>query len=259
MRPPVMALLEGKRALITGGTSGIGYGIAERFLREGGSVAITGRNRDRGDEAAGALSALGRAVFLAADATQQTDVEESVAACVDQLGGLDILVNNAGIAVIATLAETPVADFDRLMAANVRGPFLYGRSAFPHLVRSRGCMIHISSDAGVTGEQPIGAYSVSKAAVIMLAKMFALDGAPHGVRSNCICPGGTAPGMRHIGPPEEPDRGEDTDAWVLPPLGRLGRSEDIAAAAAFFASDDAGFYSGSVLLADGAVQAGRPA
>jgi NAD(P)-dependent dehydrogenase (short-subunit alcohol dehydrogenase family) len=254
-----MARLAGKRALITGGTSGIGLGIAERFLREGACVAITGRDRRRGNEAVRALSTHGTAYFLPADAGLEEDVDRSVRDGVAELGGLDILVNNAGIAVIASLVETPVADFDRMMAANVRGPFLYGQAAFAHLKASRGNMIHISSDAGVTGEQPIAAYSVSKAAVIMLSKMFALDGAPYGVRSNCICPGGTEPGMRHIGPPEDPDRGEDTSSWPRPPLGRLGRPEDIAAATVFLASDEASFYSGSVLLADGAVQAGRPA
>lgn len=252
-----MARLEGKAALITGGTSGIGLAIAQRFLREGASVAITGRDRRLGEEVIGGLTALGNASFITADAMVEGDVQASVATAVVSLGGLDVLVNNAGIGLIARVLDTPTEDFDRQMAVNVRGPYLYARAAYPHLAPRRGSMIHISSDAGVMGEQQIGAYSVSKAAVIMLSKMLALDGAAAGVRSNCICPGGTEPGMRHIGPPEDPDRGENPSAWEKPPIGRLGRVEDIAAAAVFFASSEASFYTGAVLLADGGIQAGR--
>ncbi len=113
--------------------------------------------------------------------------------------------------------------------------------------------MHIASDAGLRGEQAIGAYSVSKAAVVMMSKVLAPDGAEHGVRSNCICPGATAPGMRHIGPAGDPDRGDDPSTWPLPPLGRHGTAADVASAAAFLASADAAFISGAVLLVDGAV------
>lgn len=253
-----MGKLDGKAALITGGTSGIGLGIARRFLREGATVVVTGRNRERGRDAERDLRTLGEAHFIAADVSSEEEVEASVADTVSRLGGLDVLVNNAGIGILAHLLDTPVSDFDRIMAVNLRGPFLYARAAYPHLAARRGSMVHISSDAGITGEQPIGAYSVSKAAVVMLSRMLALDGAADGVRSNCICPGGTEPGMRHIGPPDDPDGGEDTAAWPRPPLGRLGTADDIAGAAVFFASDDASFYSGGVLLADGGMQAGRP-
>ncbi|HZU13912.1 MAG TPA: glucose 1-dehydrogenase [Chloroflexota bacterium] len=252
-----MGALEGKVALITGGTTGIGLGMAERFLGEGARVAITGRDRELGARAEQALRERGDAVFIVADAADEAAVNRSVAETVDRFGGLDILVNNAGVGVEATLLDTPVADFDRIMAINLRGPFLYARAAYPHLAERRGSMIHISSDAGITGERPIAAYSVSKAALIMLSKMLALDGAKDGVRSNCICPGGTEPGMRHMGPPGDPDREERAESWERPPLGRLGVAADIAAAAVFFASDEAAFYTGAVLLADGGMQAGR--
>ena len=157
----------------------------------------------------------------------------------------------------ARLVDTPVADFDRVMAVNLRGPFLYARACHPHLAARAGCMIHIASDAGVTGEPEIGAYSISKAALIMLSKMWALDGGPDGVRSNCICPGDIEPGMRHFAPPGG-DEGwpYDSSHWQTPPIGRIGRATDIADAAVFFASEESSFCTGSVLLVDGGMKAG---
>jgi NAD(P)-dependent dehydrogenase (short-subunit alcohol dehydrogenase family) len=248
---------EGKAALITGGTAGIGLAIAERLTRDGARVVVTGRDQARGRAAEERLGAGAR--FVAADAADEDDVERSVDAALATTGRLDVLVNNAGIALFERLVDTPVAEFDRLMAANVRGGFLYARACMPALTETRGSMVHIASDAGLRGEQPIGAYSVTKAAVIMLSKMLALDGAADGVRSNCVCPGTTAPGMIHIGPASDPDRGDDASTWPLAPLGRVGRADDVAAAVAYLAGDEASFVSGAVLLVDGAMGAGLAA
>jgi NAD(P)-dependent dehydrogenase (short-subunit alcohol dehydrogenase family) len=127
-------------------------------------------------------------------------------------------------------------------------------------------MIHVASDAGIWGEQAIGLYSVTKAAVVMLGKMLALDGGPDGVRSNVLCPGDTWPGMRHLAPPGEQDTGEqdtgeqDTgesgNDWPLPPIGRIGQASDVAAAAVFYASGEAEFITGTTLLVDGGMTAG---
>jgi len=250
-----MGRLEGKRALVTGGTSGIGYAIADRFLREGAAVVITGRDQELGRRAETALRAVGQAGFVPADAADPDAVARSVDAAAGQLGGLDVLVNNAGIGTQASLLDTPLADYDRLMNVNVRGYFLYAQAAHPHLARARGSMIHIASDAGVWGEQSIGLYSVSKAAVVMLGKMLALDAGPAGVRSNVLCPGDTWPGMRHMAPPGEEDRPESGE-WPVPPIGRIGESSDVAAAAVFYASDEAGFITGTTLLVDGGMTAG---
>ena len=170
-------------------------------------------------------------------------------------GGLDVLVNNAGIGVTARLIETPLADYDHVMNVNVRGYLLYAQHAYPHLARNRGCMIHIASDAGIWGEQATGLYSVTKAAVVMLGKMLALDGGPDGVRSNVLCPGDTWPGMRHMAPPGEDGRPESGD-WPVPPIGRVGQARDVAAAAVFYASDEAEFITGTTLLVDGGMTAG---
>jgi NAD(P)-dependent dehydrogenase (short-subunit alcohol dehydrogenase family) len=269
-----MGLLEGKCALITGGTTGLGLAVAGRFLAEGARVVITGRDAGLGGQAEQTLGPGAR--FLAADAADPGAVASSVSAAADHLGGLDVLVNNAGVGLTARLIDTPLADYDRVMSVNVRGYLLYAQQAYPHLARNRGCMIHIASDAGIWGEQAIGLYSVTKAAVVMLGKMLALDGGPDGVRSNVLCPGDIWPGMRHMGPPgeqagteqasteqasteqdgTEQDGAENSDGWPVPPIGRIGQAGDVAAAAVFYASDQAGFVTGTTLLVDGGMTAG---
>lgn len=248
-----MGLLDGKCALVTGGTTGLGLAVAERFLGEGARVVVTGRDLDLGSRARQALGP--QAWFLAADAGDPDAVASSVSAAVGHLGGLDVLVNNAGVGVTARLVDTPLADYDRVMNVNVRGYLLYAQHAYPHLARCRGCMIHIASDAGVWGEQAVGLYSVSKAAVVMLGKMLALDGGRDGVRSNVVCPGDIWPGIRHMAPPGREDRAEEGD-WPVPPIGRLGEASDVAAAAVFFASQQADFITGTTLLVDGGMTAG---
>ena len=153
-------------------------------------------------------------------------------------------------------SETPLADYDHVMNVNVRGYLLYAQHAYPYLARARGCMIHIASDAGIWGEQAIGLYSVTKAAVVMLGKMLALDGGPDGIRSNVLCPGDIWPGMRHMGPPGGQDQGEDSGDWPVPPIGRIGQAGDVAAAAVFYASAEAEFITGTTLLVDGGMTAG---
>ena len=252
-----MGRMEGKAALVTGGTTGLGYAIAERYLGEGASVVITGRDEALGAHAEERLGPLGPVRFVRADAAEAAHVAASVEAAVGFLGGLDILVNNAGIGVQATLLETPLADFDRVMAVNVRGYFLYAKEAFSHLEARRGCMIHNASDAAVHGEVDIGAYSVSKAAVIMLSNMLAIEGGRRGVRSNAICPGDTPPGMRHNAPPGQELGQDDESTWLLPPVGRVGRAGDVAAVCVFLASDEAAFVNGVALLVDGGMRAGH--
>lgn len=256
--------LAGARALITGGTTGIGFAIAERFIAEGAAVVITGRDTGLGRRAEESLrrSSPGPASglewpawFVRADAGEPAAVQESTSSAAGLLGGLSVLVNNAATGIEAGLLATPLEDYDRLMDVNVRGYFLYARAAYPHLAASRGSMIHIASDAGIWGEQSIGLYSVSKAAVVMLGKMLALEAGADGVRSNVLCPGDTWPGMRHMAPPGEQDRLE-SGAWLVPPIGRIGRASDVAAAAVFYASAEAEFITGTTLLVDGGMTAG---
>jgi NAD(P)-dependent dehydrogenase (short-subunit alcohol dehydrogenase family) len=248
--------LAGKAALVTGGTTGLGLEIARRFLEEGAAVAITGRDESFGAAAVTALSPLGDLTYLRADAADPAQVADSVARAVGHLGGLDVLVNNAGIGAVAGVFQTPLETYDAIMAVNVRGAFCYAQAAFPHLEARRGCMLHVASDAGVTGEVEIAIYSVSKAALIMLSNMLAIEGGRRGVRSNAICPGDTAPGMRHMNVPGERGRPDDPDTWPLPPVGRIGRARDVAEAAVYLASERASFVNGVALLVDGGMRAG---
>ena len=248
--------LEGKAALITGGTTGLGLAIAQAYVREGARVTITGRDEELGARAETALSGAGEARFVRADAADAAQIERSVNDAITRMGRLDVLVNNAGIGVEATGLDTPLPDFDRVMAVNVRGYFIYGQVCFPHLEAAGGCMIHIGSDAGILGEIDIAVYSVSKAAVHMLSNMFAIEGGRRGVRSNAIAPGDIAPGMRHMAAPGEEAGQEDPATWLLPPVGRIGQAADVAEAAVYLASERSSFVNGVVLAVDGGMSAG---
>jgi NAD(P)-dependent dehydrogenase (short-subunit alcohol dehydrogenase family) len=246
-----MPRLAGKAALVTGGTSGIGAEIVGRFAAEGARVAFTGRDAGRG----AAVERETGAVFLAADVRSDADTDAAVSTAVERLGGLDVLVCNAGTGIVLPLAETAPDELNRILDVNVTGCLRSARACLPHLERRRGAMIHIASDAGVIGEDPVGAYSVSKAAVIMLGKMLAVDCGRRGVRSNVLCPGDIAPGMREMLAPGEAERADDPASWPVPPVGRIGEAADVAAAAVFLASDDAAFVNGAVILVDGGMRA----
>jgi len=246
-----MSRLAGKAALVTGGTSGLGAETVRRFVAEGAGVAFTGRDTERG----AAVERETGAVFIAADVRSDADTDRAVAAAAERLSGLDVLVCNAGTGVVLPLAETPPDELNRILDVNVTGCLRYVRAALPHLERRRGSIVHIASDAGVIGEHPIGAYSVSKAAVIMLGKMLAVDCGRRGVRSNVLCPGDIAPGMREMRAPGETERADDPSTWPVPPIGRVGEAADVAAAAVFLASDGAAFVNGAVILVDGGMRA----
>lgn len=245
-----MSGLEGVRALVTGGTSGIGAAIVERLRDDGASVVFTGRDAARG----GAVGAGTGGSFVQADVRDPVAIQRSVTEAVSRLGGLDALVLNAGVIHSGSLAETPDEAWDAVLETNLLAPYRYAVACLPALREAGGGSITlISSDAGVWPEVAIGAYSVSKRALIWLGQMLAVEGGPYGVRTNIVCPGDTAPGMAtFVEGRAEP---EDTSDWLKPPLGRVGTGADVAAAVAFFVSPESAFCNGSVLLVDGGMRA----
>jgi NAD(P)-dependent dehydrogenase (short-subunit alcohol dehydrogenase family) len=245
-----MTRLERIRALVTGGTSGIGCSIVERLRAEGASVVLTGRDDTRGR----AVAARAGADFVAADVRDGDSVRESVASAVQTLGGLDALVANAGVLHEAPLSETTDDAWDTVLETNLVGYYRYAVACLPHLrAAGGGSITMISSDAGVWGETAIGAYSVSKRAVNMLVQTLAVEAGPHGIRVNAVCPGDTAPGMAtHVAGRDETS---DPATWICPPLARVGTGADVAGAVTFFASADGSFCNGAILLVDGGMRA----
>ena len=238
-----------KRALVTGGTSGIGEAIVTRLREEGAQVVFTGRDETRGERVAAATGAR----FVRADARAAGAVTASVAETVELLGGLDIVVLNAGVLCEALLSETTDEQWDAVISTNFVGPFRYAREVLPALRASRGSMVLVASDAGVWGETPIGAYSVSKRSLIMLTRMLAVEAGPDGIRVNAVCPGDTEPGM--VTTVAGRETLPDTAEWTRPPLGRLVHARDVAAAVSFLAGDEARAITGVDLLVDGGMRA----
>ncbi len=259
-----MRRLAGRAAVVTGGNSGIGFAIARRFLDEGAAVTIIGRSAGKGERARRALEEAvpgTRVRFAVADVRDREALRHALDDTEHEHGTPTILACAAGVGVVQLVSRTDLADWEWVMGTNVTGTLLAAQLLMPRMAAAGGgAIVTIGSDAGINGERLIGAYSVSKAAVVMLTKLLALDGAPDGIRANCICPTYVEPGMSDF-----PDRisghdaGDVPEIAPLPPLGRYGRPEDVAALAAFLASDDAQFVSGATVALDGAMTAGIPA
>jgi len=242
--------LDGRRALLTGGTSGIGAALVDRLTADGARVVFTGRDRQRGTEVADRSGA----TFVAADVRDEAAIDRSVDLAVEQLGGLDALVCVAGVIVDLTLTQTSPEDWQTLIDVNLTAPYLYSRRCLPLLREAGGgSIVHVSSDAGVWGEEEVGAYSVTKAALNTLAQMLAIEAGPSGIRVNAVCPGDIMPGMATTVAGRK--RHADTDGWRVPPMGRIGDASDVAGVVSFLLGPDAAFVTGTALLVDGGMLA----
>lgn len=241
--------LEGRHALVTGGTSGIGRAIVERLRREGMIVAFTGRDENRGS----AVSDATGAAFLPCDHLDRAASDRVVTDALGLSGGrLDLLVANAGIIYGGPIETTPDAAFLELVEVNVTALFRASRACFEPLQASGGgSMVHIASDTGIRGIPAIAAYSVTKAGAVAVSELFAFEGAPHGVRSNAVCPGDVVPGVQAT-PAGHAEHAESPEGWTLPPSGRFGTGEDVASLVAWLASDEAAHLTGATLRIDGA-------
>lgn len=241
--------LQGKRAIITGAAQGIGFACAKRLAAEGARVMLS----DVNPAGLAAAQSIGQG-FTACDVGESAQVQALVDATVKAFGGVDILINNAGIIATADFLDLTEADFDKVIRINLKGAFLASQAAARYMVaqvkagEKPGCIINMSSlnaELAIPNQVP---YTVSKGGMQQLTKVMALALAPHGIRSNAIGPGSIMTDILKA-VANNPDVMNRIHSRT--PLGRVGEPEEIAAIAAFLASDDASYITGQTIFADG--------
>jgi NAD(P)-dependent dehydrogenase (short-subunit alcohol dehydrogenase family) len=246
--------LQGKVAVVTGGSRGIGRAIVERFLAEGASVATSARKPPTD------LPQNPNLLFLIADVSKAADVESLFAHTLERFGGLDILVNNAGIQVEKTIEQTSEAEFDRVIAVNLKGIFLCAKAALaPMRRRGGGSIVNIGSYDGFAADPGLAVYCASKGGAHALSRAIAVDHGVDGIRCNTISPGWIKTEMAdaYIDSLPNPALARAKLA-SLHPVGRMGKPRDIAECALFLASDAAAFISGQEFVVDGGLTARAP-
>lgn len=252
-------MLENRRALVTGGGSGIGEATALALASRRAMVLVADRDEANGQRVAAAIVADGGgADFIHLDVTDESSCA-SAARHAEDGGPLDILVNNAGVGHVGTITTTTGSDLDRLYAVNVRGVFNMTRACIgPMLERRQGNIVNIASIGGIVGIRDRLAYCTTKFAVVGLTKSLALDHASAGVRVNCICPGRVETPFVSARLKEYPDpESAYRDMAASQAIGRMGRPDEIAAAVIYLVSDEAAFITGSALIIDGGFSTGK--
>jgi NAD(P)-dependent dehydrogenase (short-subunit alcohol dehydrogenase family) len=239
--------LAGKVAVVTGGGRGIGLGITERFVEEGAKVVIVQRNpppQGMTDE---------QAMFIEADLSRSEDVARAIDKTVARLGGLDILVNNAGIMFEKTVEEMSEQDWDRMIAINLKAPFLLTKRAMPVLrQRGGGSIINIGSIEGLASNPGHPAYSASKAGIHGFTAAVAVDHGRDGVRCNAIAPGWINSDLSDAYIESMPDSVRvRRELLAMHPAGRLGEPRDVGNLAVWLGSDESSFVTGQVFVVDG--------
>ena len=243
--------LDGKVALVTGGTKGLGRSMADGLASAGADVALCSRN---GEEAESEAALLGeetgrRTLGVRCDVTEPGEVEALIEATVSQLGRLDILINNAGINIRNPIEELSLEEFEQVMSVNVRGPWLCSRAAIPHMrTGGYGRVINMGSTLSVVGVPGRTPYASSKGAVAQMTRVLALEWAEEGITANAICPG------PFLTPMNEPIVGQpETERFILGevPMARWGEMTEIQGAAIFLASEASSYVTGATLFVDG--------
>ena len=225
--------LKNKVAIITGGSKGIGKAIAERFIKEGAKVIIFGIEKPNYPSG-----------FYEVDVSDERQIKKAM----QNISNVDILINNAGIYFHAAVESTELEDLDRILGINFKGVYLMSKHVLPMLRKSKGTIINIASSIGIVPEPESPAYCSTKAAVIMLTKCMAQQYAPEGIRINAICPGPIDTPMLHG---EFSSEKELKEYAKVNPMRKIGKPEDVANVAAFLASDEAGYVTGSLYSVDG--------
>lgn len=242
--------LSGKVAVVTGGSRGVGQAVVERFLLEGAEVVSVSRSGE---------SSSADAVSVRGDVSSEADVVALIETVRDRFGRLDVLVNNAAVEHEATVEHTTVEDWDRVMAINVRGPFLTAKHALP-LMRAAGggSIINLASVDGYWAEPHLAVYNTSKGAVQALTRALAIDHGRENVRANAICPSYVLTDMldQFFDAQSDPQEARDQAASIHP-LNRMSYPADIANLALWLASDESSFTSGQSYVIDGGLTAGR--
>lgn len=242
--------MSAKVAVVTGGCSGIGWAIGRRLALDGMRVVFNDLNAERGLRCERSLRRKGlEAYFVNADVSVEEEARALIETTVRKYRRVDFLCNNAGVQELAPVENMPVETWDRVWAVNARGTFLCSKYSAPLLKKTGGSIVNIASTGGLSGYESGAAYCSSKAAVVMLTKVMALEMAAFGVRVNCICPGSVSTPMisRKV-------------LATLPakvPLKRLGKPDEIAALVSFLNSRAARFITGAVIVVDGGITSGR--
>lgn len=249
--------LDGKVALITGGGSGIGAAIAQRFVTDGAKVCITGRRQAMLDKVLQCLPT-GTGTTCAGDVTQAEDAGRMVRTTLEFGGALDVLVNNAAIDPGGSVTEIDPELWRKIMDINVNGPFMMMRAALPHMIKAgKGSIINVASLGGLRCLPGMPAYCTSKAALIMLTQQVALEYGPHNIRANAVCPGATRTEMlTNALTPLAKAMGTDADGvfsriTANVPLRRAAYPNEMGGVCSFLASDDSSYMTAAVLLLDG--------
>jgi NAD(P)-dependent dehydrogenase (short-subunit alcohol dehydrogenase family) len=245
--------LEGRVALVTGATSGIGRATALRFAREGANLALVGRNGEALEEVAGEILRGGRSVLkIHADVTDEEQSRLAVETAAEHFGGIDVLVNAAGVISNGTVETTPLAEWDAMMNVNLRSVFHLMQLAAPHLEKRPGNVVNVSSVTGLRAFPGVLAYCVSKAGVDQLTRCAALELAPKGIRVNAVNPGVVVTDIHKRGGMGEKKYADFLEhSKTTHPLGRVGTAAEVAELILFLASDRAAWITGATYSIDG--------
>jgi len=246
-------MTQSRVALITGGAYGIGRGVAQEFVQHGDAVVIADRDTERGTALESAIqNAGGKAKFIAVDVRSEEQVQTLIQQAVKAFGKIDVLCNNAGIEHYRNANEYTIDEWNAIAETNLRGAFLCTKYAYPHLKKTRGSIVHISSVQAFANERQISAYAASKAGLLGLTRAMSLDFAGDGVRVNAVCPGAIQTGMMEAFLKNQSDPEEAVQKIGRSiPLGRVGQPEDIAQAVYFLSSVAASYITGATLVVDG--------